>query len=372
MAGLYVHIPFCHSKCSYCDFFSVANKLIPEEFIDSLTTEIKLKRNYLSNNKIKTIYFGGGTPSLLSYSQIHKILNQINKYFDVSNVLEFTLEANPEDITTKLLSDIKSIGVNRLSLGIQSFDNNILKTLNRLHDAETAQTSVIKAKDAGFENIGIDLIYGVGGLSKSNWEDTLLKAFSLPINHLSAYILTIEAGTPLHRKLESGEFQLLDDEAIYNQYHTLLELSMKNDFEHYEISNFAKQDCRSIHNSSYWMDSEYLGFGPSAHSFYKNIRSWNVSSLNQYIKNIKKSESFYSFEKLNNEMKYSEFIIKRLRTKEGIDYKEFEQIFGKNKLIEFKRKISSINSKYFTPDKNKFALNSEGFFISDNIIASIL
>ncbi|HOH55971.1 MAG TPA: radical SAM family heme chaperone HemW, partial [Paludibacteraceae bacterium] len=286
MAGIYIHIPFCSQRCSYCNFFSVVSINLLNEVIDAIIKEFSIRKDYLKNEPVQTIYFGGGTPSLLTIQQIEKLLNTIYKNFPVEKNAEITFEANPDDLTEKYLSDLKKTGINRLSIGIQSFDDNKLKILNRRHNAFQAVEAVRVAQRSGFNNISIDLIYGLPFQSLIEWENDLDKAFSLPIQHLSAYALTFEEKTLLLKQKEKKLIEPADEELMIKMYELLLNKSNQNGFDAYEISNFSLPEFYSRHNSSYWTQTPYLGIGPSAHSFNGFSRQWNVASIHKYIEGI--------------------------------------------------------------------------------------
>ncbi len=372
MSGIYIHIPFCRSKCSYCDFYSVVNNNLLSEFLPALFKEFELKRNFLKDKKIKTVYFGGGTPSVLKIEQINKITNELYKFYDLSELEEFSFEANPEDLSLKYLKELKNTPINRISIGVQSFYDEILLKLRRKHDVNSAVSAITNSQKAGFENICADLIYGISGLNNDMWKMTLNKIFNLPVKHLSAYHLSIEPDTILYKQVNQKKYNPVDDETGWEQFVLLSETAKKNGFEHYEISNFSLPKYRAVHNSSYWNNVEYSGFGPSAHSYFSNIRLWNTDRIKTYISKINNGEIFYETEEIDELKKYNEYLIKKLRTAEGLDFKEMEQFLGKSYLIELKQKITLINNKYFKINNNKFSLTLEGLFISDNIIRQLM
>ncbi len=373
MAGIYIHIPFCSQRCSYCNFFSVVSINLLNEVIDAIIKEFSIRKDYLKNEPVQTIYFGGGTPSLLTIQQIEKLLNTIYKNFPVEKNAEITFEANPDDLTEKYLSDLKKLGINRLSIGIQSFDDNKLKILNRRHNAFQAVEAVRVAQRSGFNNISIDLIYGLPFQSLIEWENDLDKAFSLPIQHLSAYALTFEEKTLLLKQKEKKLIEPADEELMIKMYELLLNKSNQNGFDAYEISNFSLPEFYSRHNSSYWTQTPYLGIGPSAHSFNGFSRQWNVASIHKYIERIMKNNSFFEQEILSLQDRYNEYVLLGLRTKNGINIVELEQNFG----IELKN-FCLENIKTFIDNEKVYRygsflrLTTAGKLISDTIIAQLM
>ena len=292
MAGIYIHIPFCRKQCSYCDFHKSIFLKNKKTLLQSLIRELEHKADYVEGEVIETIYFGGGTPSVLSIDEINLLLSTILSSFEVKSIPEITFEANPDDLNEEYLEQLhKKTVINRLSIGIQSFINRDLKLLNRRHDSEKAMNSVLDAIKTGFSNLSIDLIYAIPGMSLNEWIFNLNTAFSLNIHHLSAYHLTYEPGTSLYQKLQKKEiFQVTEEQSI-EQYKKLLELAEMADYEQYEISNFSLRGYISQHNSNYWKGKKYIGIGPSAHSYNLRSRQWNISDNIEYINRIKRSIS---------------------------------------------------------------------------------
>mgnify|MGYP000892591067 FL=1 len=373
MAGIYIHIPFCIQRCSYCNFFSVVSINLVNEVINAIIKELSIRKDYLKNEPVQTIYFGGGTPSLLTIQQIEKLLNTIYKNFPVEKNAEITFEANPDDLTKKYLFDLKEVGINRLSIGIQSFDNYKLKILNRRHNARQAHEAVREAQKAGFSNISIDLIYGLPFQSLDEWGADLDKAFSLSIQHLSAYGLTFEEKTLLSKQKEKKIIEPADEELMIKMYELLLEESSKKGFDAYEISNFSLPGFYSRHNSSYWNQTPYLGVGPSAHSYNGISRQWNVAAIQKYTEGILKNSTFYEQEILSLEDRYNEYVLLGLRTKNGINIDALEQNFG-TELKDFCLE----NIKTFIDNEKVYwcgsflRLNTEGKLISDTIITQLM
>ncbi len=372
MSGIYVHIPFCRSKCIYCDFYSIALPSLIPDFCKALKNEIASRSNTFSEKTINTIYFGGGTPSILDANSIGDIISEIHKHYNVCTDAEITLEANPENITQEYLLSLKHIGINRLSIGIQSFDDEILKFLKRKHSASNAIECVKTAAECGFNNISIDLIYGIAGLSNEKWREELDTAFSLPITHISCYCLGIEEGTLLHRYCQENRYSPTDDDTCLSQFLDFDKMSSENGFIHYEISNASKKGWQSRHNSSYWDRSEYLGFGPSAHSFVANTRSWNIANVSEYIKCITDGKPYSTSETLSDSDILEEYIMLGLRTANGIKFNEIEMLFGKDKSDKLRFAISELNPSHIRFDGNNLSLTALGMFVSDNIIMNLL
>lgn len=373
MAGIYIHIPFCIQRCSYCNFFSVVSINLVNEVINAIIKELSIRKDYLKNEPVQTIYFGGGTPSLLTIQQIEKLLNTVYTNFPVEKNAEITFEANPDDLTKNYLFDLKKVGINRLSIGIQSFDDDKLKILNRRHNATQAHEAVREAQKTGFNNISIDLIYGLPSQSIDEWETDLDKAFSLSIQHLSAYGLTFEEKTLLSKQKEKKIIEPADEELMIKMYELLLEESSKKGFDAYEISNFSLPGFYSRHNSSYWNQTPYLGVGPSAHSYNGISRQWNVAAIQKYTEGILKNSTFYEQEILSLEDRYNEYVLLGLRTKNGINIDALEQNFG-TELKDFCLE----NIKTFIDNEKAYRcgsflrLNTEGKLISDTIIAQLM
>ncbi len=367
MAGIYVHIPFCRSRCAYCDFFSCTNLAGKADFLEKLEREIAFRSQFLGDNTIKTIYLGGGTPSLLSADDLAHILGAIGRTWDLSQVAETTVEANPDDMTPAWLEGARAAGFDRLSIGIQSLDDDQLRYMNRRHDAASAIEAVNGARRAGFGNISIDLIYGVPGSTAASWARNIERALALRPEHISAYHLTIEEGTPLHR---SGA-EPVDEALSEEQYLLLHNMLTSAGYDHYEISNFALPGRRSRHNSSYWSGESYLGLGPSAHSFDGGVRSWSPRSLEHYLA-APLDSGFYESETLSARDRYNEYLMTRLRTSAGVDTGEAARLFGARKLQDLLvRAQRFVDSGVCVHDGNTLRIRPEKFLISDEVIASL-
>jgi oxygen-independent coproporphyrinogen-3 oxidase len=371
MSGVYIHIPFCTAKCSYCDFYSVANSSRINSFIKALLLEIGYKKKLFNNKLVSTIYFGGGTPSILNISQIKQILKKLHNSFNIIDDAEITIEANPNDLNPEFLKTLFDTEINRLSIGIQNFDDNILKFLRRKHNSQEALNSIKNAISAGFENISIDLIYGIPGLSNQMWQETLITALNLPIKHLSAYHLGIEKGTLLFKQLKNKKFEIFDENNSFTQFSILIDNCYQHGLEQYEISNFSKTKFKSKHNSSYWNHSEYIGFGPSAHSFYNNTRSYNVSNLLSYIEGITNKTTYFETEILSDADLHNEMIMLSLRTTKGLSIDKFKRNHGIESFTNLIKKTKEFDNKLFKFEDNHLRLTKKGLFVSDNIISSL-
>jgi oxygen-independent coproporphyrinogen-3 oxidase len=327
MAGIYVHIPFCKQACYYCDFHFSTNQELRPRFVDALLREIELQRNYLNNEPIHTIYFGGGTPSLLPATELHRILRAIYEVFDVSADAEITLEANPDDLTGDTLRSLRRLGINRLSIGIQSFQADTLRFFNRAHSAEQATACVGLAREADFANISVDLIYGVPGKQLHDWQFDVRSALALAPEHLSAYALTIEESTVFGRWYKKKQLAAAEEEQVALQFEFLMEEMEQNGYEHYEISNFCRPGLLSRHNTAYWQSEKYLGLGPSAHSFQGFSRQHNVANNALYIKALEAGKIPGTVEVLSEAERINERIYTGLRTKWGVDAAQLANAF---------------------------------------------
>ena len=340
--------------------------------IDAIINEIELQKDYLVSESIKTIYFGGGTPSFLNILEIEKILKQIYQVLNISNNAEITFEANPEDLNINYLKNLKSVGINRLSIGIQSFFDEDLKFMNRRHNAQTAINSVENSQSAGFDNISIDLIYSLPKMNLKKWENNLQKAFSLNIQHLSAYQLTIEKGTVFYKYLNEKRIVESTDQQCFEQFETLIEKAEQNGFFQYELSNFAKPGFESKHNSNYWYQRKYLGIGPSAHSYNFESRQWNISNNSKYIQSIRKGIVPSEIEILDIYAKYNEFIMTRLRTNKGFELANLKNEFGEKLFKHFMKNAKKFEQNdYFEWKNGNCRLNISGLFVSDFIISNL-
>lgn len=424
MSGIYIHIPFCKQACHYCDFHFSTSLKNKGPFLSALKKEITLQKNYFKNApisahhsfshshsdlkgssftlakrqtfQVKSVYFGGGTPSLLSQKEILEIFDALNKYFSIDKNAEITLEANPDDLTKEKITELKNTPVNRLSIGIQSFYNDDLKLMNRAHNSIEAIESVKAAQDAGFENISIDLIYGTPTLTNEQWKKNLDIAFSLHVPHISSYCLTVEPKTALANFIKNGKVGqtsggglsqpvqwIMDDEKAAQQFEILIDQMEKDNFIHYEISNFSKDGFFAKHNSSYWKGEHYLGLGPSAHSYNGNSRQWNIANNNFYIKaldlrqaqvDLNPASQMVWFEKeiLTEKDKYNEYVLTSLRTMWGCDLNAVKNNFGDTFLNHLLKNAEPyILQKNLLRNENILILAKSGKFISDKIVRDL-
>lgn len=328
MAGIYLHIPFCKQACHYCDFHFSTNLDIRNEIIHSMTEEIQLQRNYLANETVETIYFGGGTPSLLSPLELTDLFRAIQDNFSLGANPEITLEANPDDLTFAKLTMLKDVGVNRLSIGVQSFDDEILKFLNRAHSGEAASMCIEDSRKAGFENISIDMIYAIPNQDHSQWLKNIHEVIKINPEHISSYSLTIEEKTAFGRWANLGKLKAVTDEVAGEQLETLVKELKRAGYDQYEVSNFGKPLYYSIHNSNYWNQQHYLGIGPSAHSYNGASRQHNINNNHLYVKSIHNKKIPYEREELVREDFINEYLLTTLRTKWGCNLTKLKQDFG--------------------------------------------
>jgi len=373
MAGIYIHIPFCKKKCYYCNFYKSVSINRKEDFLQSLKKEILQRKEELQGEKIETIYLGGGTPSLLTIDETEDILKTVLENFSVSKNAEITFESNPDDLTYSYLKRLSATPVNRLSIGIQSFKDSDLALMNRRHRSDQAIKAVKDAQNTGFNNISIDLIYGLPKQTMENWKHNIEIALSLNIQHISSYCLTFSKGTVFYHRLKTGKIKELSDELCFNQFKYLVEQLKKDGFEQYEISNFSKPGYRSRHNSSYWLRKKYLGFGPSAHSFDFNTRRWNKADLEYYIKNVNENNTYWEYEVLDTTDRYNDYMITSLRTVWGISEDVLRSDFGEKYLSFFKKGIQSyLNSGHVLFNSGNYNLTTDGLFISDMVMEDLL
>jgi oxygen-independent coproporphyrinogen-3 oxidase len=371
MAGIYIHIPFCRKACHYCNFhFSVSQNLLPQ-MIAAIVHEAELRNDYITEN-ISTIYFGGGTPSLLSIESLQLVIDKFYSLFKIDIDVEFTLEANPDDINEEKLSAWKNIGINRLSVGVQSFFDNDLQWMNRAHNAAQAYKSIELAIQSGFENITIDLIYGTPDLSDGNWIQNLETAKQLNVPHLSCYALTVEPNTALQKMIVQHKKENVDAERQGRQFEILMQWAAENGYEHYEISNFAKPCFRSKHNSSYWRGKKYLGLGPSAHSYNEMSRQWNIANNSVYIESINKNIVPFEIEELTSTQKINEYIMTGLRTSEGISLTHLYNLSAEKVVTDIINDAQKFIQRNLLERQNgSLILTQKGKLFADGIAAEL-
>ena len=372
MAGIYLHIPFCKQACTYCNFHFTTSLRYKDDLVQALRKEIIAEKDYLGGEEVATIYFGGGTPSLLPIDDCRLLIEEIRRNYPVLAHAEITLEANPDDVTKEKAAAWKEIGINRLSIGIQSFFEEELRWMNRAHNAEQARACIENSYAAGIDNLSIDLIYGSPLLTDEMWEQNVQTAISYGIKHLSCYALTVEEKTPLHKNISHQKSLDVDNEKQARQFLQLMNWLRIAGYEHYEVSNFAKPGFRSRHNSSYWEGVSYLGLGPSAHSFNGKERRWNVANNNVYIKSINEGLPAREVEVLTTAQQLNETIMISLRTKEGIDLNRIESTWGANEKRRLEKNLDKYTQTGLIEIKNDHAqLTDEGMLRADGIAADL-
>lgn len=373
MAGIYIHIPFCKTRCIYCDFYSTTRSDLKERYIRALCRELRIRKDYLEGATIETIYFGGGTPSQLDEEDFRQVFATIEEVYGMEHCKEITLEANPDDLTEEYVTRLHRLPFNRISMGIQTFDDVTLKLLNRRHNAMQAIEAVDRCRRAGFENISIDLIYGLPGETDERWERDLKQAVSLNVEHISAYHLTYEEGTRIYELLQAHRIREVDEESSVRFFSVLIDTLDAAGYEHYEISNFCQPGKYSRHNTSYWKGIPYLGCGPAAHSFNTHTREWNVASLEEYMQGIETDRRKFETEYRDKTTCYNECIMTCIRTLWGISLKYIEMEFG----TEMWKYCMDMATPYLESGKlkiqdNHLCLTREGIFISDGIISDLM
>jgi oxygen-independent coproporphyrinogen-3 oxidase len=382
MAGLYIHIPFCAQRCAYCDFYSTVSASLATDYLNALEREMEARRSFIADGRLDTVYIGGGTPSLLSPEQLQRLLNRTAELWDCSDLREVTVETNPEDLTDDYLSRLSGTGFNRLSIGIQSFDDGLLRLMNRRHDAARAKNAVREAQRTGFDNISVDLIFGIPGMTHRQWERSLDEAIGLGVQHISAYHLTIEPATLFGKMVQRDEenkspaaFRPIKEAESERQYEALRRKLGDAGFEHYEISNFALPGRRAVHNSAYWSGKPYLGVGPSAHSYDgARRREWALPDIGKYISGAGIG-NIYENETLSDAELFNERIMTGLRTCEGItNYETAKRLTTGQKLqiTRDKKQIEQfIKDGLLVKSGNNIAIPPEKFLLSDYIISAL-
>ena len=371
MAGIYIHIPFCKQACSYCNFHFSTQLSRKAAMVEALKKEIRQRKAYLENEKIETIYFGGGTPSLLNEKELSSIFDCLQQNFNIDVKAEITLEANPDDLSKEKLNQLKQTAINRLSIGVQSFFDQDLQFMNRTHSAEEAISSIKNAQDREFQNLNVDLIFGSQTTTDSMWQANLEQFFGLNIPHLSAYSLTIEEKTALAHQIESGKEKPLDEARNYRQYLMLQKAIKANGYEQYELSNYCANKSYAKHNTAYWLGKSYLGIGPSAHSYNGSSRRWNVSNNIQYLNAMKAEQAYYEKEELTEKDRYHEYLITALRTKWGISFEQIET-FSEPLKTHFFKQVKKLNFNGLILSKNSLKINSDNLFQSDELVRKLM
>ena len=371
MSGIYIHIPFCKQACHYCDFHFSTNLKKKDEMVLALAKEIQLRKNEFQDEIVETIYFGGGTPSILSIEDLRFLIDEVYRNYKVVENPEITVEANPDDLTENRIIELSKNKVNRLSIGIQSFFEDDLKMMNRAHNAEEAKKCLETATQY-FDNISIDLIYGVPEMSNEKWLQNIETAMSFGVPHISSYALTVEPKTALHSFIQKGIIPQPDDEVAQEHFHILVDKLSENGFIHYELSNFGKENYFSKNNSSYWLGKKYIGIGPSAHSYDGKNRGWNVSNNSLYIKSIQENKLPIEIETLTKTDRYNEYIMTGLRTIWGVSFERIEQEFGKTYLDYLNQQAAKfIEDHLLFVDDNILRTTKKGKFLSDGIASDL-
>lgn len=370
---IYIHIPFCKQKCSYCNFHFSTSLNFKDEMLDAMKKEIFLRKDELQNKNLQSLYFGGGTPSVLSADEIKSLIDEVLKYFSFNNDIEITLEANPDDLNSQFLKGLASSPVNRLSIGTQSFFDEDLKLMNRAHNASEAEGSIKRAQDFGFENLSIDLIYGSPTSNLEIWKENLSKTIALEVPHISSYALTVEPKTALENWISKGKVSNPKEEEQNREFYYMIDFLKDHGFNHYEVSNFAKEGFYSRHNSAYWKYQEYLGIGPSAHSYNGNdVRSWNVANNQQYIKKLNSNILAKETEILSQQDQFNEMIMIGLRTIWGVDLTSLNQKFLPNILDKFNKEIQhKIEEGILKIENNHLKIPEKHWFMADGIASDL-
>lgn len=373
MAGLYIHIPFCRQKCHYCNFYTVISQKYRQQFISALKHELELQKNYLKNQQVNTIYFGGGTPSMLSTNEIISLIDTISLNYNVNSNVEITLEANPDDLSSDYLRQIKNeTPINRFSIGVQSFYDDDLAYLNRIHNGKHARNAIYEALKLGFNNLTVDLIYGIPTLTNEKWKTNLQTFFDFGLPHLSSYALTVEPKTNLQVLIDKQKIAPTLEDQTVDHFEILLEQTERKGFIHYEISNFALPGYYSKHNSIYWLGGHYLGVGPSAHSFNGKTRQWNVKSMKQYCEAEIIDQIVLEKEQLTTEQQYNEYVMTSLRTSWGCDTEHIYNVFGEKYTRFFTEKVEQyIRKNQIQQVKRIYKLTHAGKLFADGIAAGL-
>ncbi len=372
MAGIYIHIPFCKKACHYCDFHFSTSPVYKDQMVQALRSEIIKRKDYTGTEQIETIYFGGGTPSLLSAGELGMLVGEITAYYPVSSSAEITLEANPDDLNPQKVKELKQTLINRFSIGIQSFFEEDLKWMNRAHNASEAQSSIKRVQDAGFENITADLIYGYPLLSDEKWKVNVRELISLQIPHISSYSMTVEPATALASFINKGKQKAMDENQSARQFEILIDELEGAGFEHYEISNFAKAGRHSRHNSNYWEGVNYIGIGPSAHSFNGDSRQWNVADNMKYIQALAAGNIPSEVEHLTVENRLNEYIMTALRTSKGMDLNIITQRFNSDYTSMVEESLEPfLDKEWAIRTGQTVTLSREGKLFADHIASEL-
>ena len=373
MAGIYIHIPFCKRRCIYCDFFSTAQSEKKSAYVRAVCRELEMRKDYLEGEDIETIYLGGGTPSQLLREELEEIFNHIYKVYPVKEDAEITLEANPDDLTPEYVAMLRHLPINRISMGIQTFQEETLKLLHRRHTATQAIEAFRRCREAGFQNISIDLMYGLPGETLETWKEDLQQAIALRPEHISAYHLIYEEDTVLWKLREQHQVEEADEDLSVSLFSTLIEQLSEAGYQHYEISNFCLPGLHSRHNSSYWTGKKYLGCGPSAHSFNGVSRQWNVASLDDYLKGVEEGRLDYEVEELDLYTRYNDFVLTSIRTCWGMPLSTLRSDFGEE-LYRYCLRMAKphLDQGVLEKSEDVLKLTRKGIFVSDGIMSDLM
>ena len=374
MSAIYLHIPFCKSRCIYCDFYSTTRTELKRHYIHALCRELEIRHDYLPQEPVRTVYFGGGTPSLLEEADFRQIFQTLDTVYGLQEAEEITLEVNPDDLTPTYADMLSTLPFNRVSMGIQTFDDATLKLLNRRHTSRQAFDAISYLRHAGFNNLSIDLIYGLPGETDFRWESDLRQAVALDVEHISAYHLTYEEGTPLYRMLKTQRVKEVDEDSSLRFFTSLMDTLAVAGYVHYEISNFCKPGMHSRHNTSYWQGIPYLGCGPGAHSYNICSREWNKPSLTGYIEALEQGRRLFQREELDNDTRYNEYVMTRLRTHQGASPQEVADLYGD----DLRRYFMTCAAPHLAAGRlqsgsdGRIRLTRAGLFVSDGIISDLM
>ncbi len=369
--GIYVHIPFCRSKCIYCGFYSVASERLKEAFIGALCTEIDMRKDYTGTRHADTLYFGGGTPSCLSLSELRRVTDTLENTYCIAPETERTIEVNPEDIDAGKLEGWKALGFNRLSIGVQSFRDDLLKNIHRRHTSRQVTEGIEAAKKQGFDNISIDLIIGLPGQSMEMLQRDLTLALQLEVDHISVYMLSVDAGSVLEKQYRRGLFCPPSDDELAEKYEVVVQILKNAGYEHYEISNFARKQKYSVHNTSYWQQRPYVGFGPAAHSYNLTSRQWNISHLKNYIDGLNDGILHFEREELSEIDRYNEYVMTNFRTMWGIKGENLQREYGFAWKHFTRRLAECIENEWAVEKQGTYTLTETGWLLSDRIFSEL-
>ncbi|PXY45327.1 radical SAM family heme chaperone HemW [Flavobacterium hydrophilum] len=371
MSGIYIHIPFCKQACHYCDFHFSTSMKKKDEMVLALAKEISMRKNEFENDVVETIYFGGGTPSVLSNEEINFLISEVYKNYKVAENPEITLEANPDDLSSERILELSKSPINRLSIGIQSFYEDDLQLMNRAHNSAEAKKCLEEATKY-FDNISLDLIYGIPGMSDEMWRQNIQTALDFGIPHISSYALTVEPKTALSKLIQTGKIAEPQDEAASNHFMILVEMLQKNGFIHYELSNFGKENYFSRNNSAYWLGKKYIGIGPSAHSYDGEKRGWNIANNSLYLKSIHENKLPIETEILTKSDRYNEYIMTGLRTIWGVSLERIEKEFGLDYLNYLQMQSKKfLNDDLLSIENNILKPTLKGKFLTDGIASDL-